>query len=37
MSGGIPLVIGLGEETGVMALVGVDGSNSINLLDMLHV
>jgi len=32
-----PLVIGLGEETGVMALVGVDGSNSINLFDMLLV
>jgi hypothetical protein len=32
-----PLVIGLGVETGVMVPVGVDGSNSVNLLDTLHV
>ena len=30
------LVIGLGVETVAIALVGVDGSSSNNLLDMLH-
>ena len=30
------LVIGFGVETEAIALVGVDGSSSNNLLDMLH-